>query len=71
MAERWNFADVVKILQRGGGRFFLRDGHEGLRLTKFSRRTGRGGDPTQSAALYAAVQQLPDGHNNGKARGGR
>ena len=32
MAERRNFADVVKIFERRGGRFLLRDGHDGLRI---------------------------------------
>jgi hypothetical protein len=35
VAERRNLADVVKILERRGGRLFLRDSHEGLRLTRF------------------------------------
>jgi hypothetical protein len=35
MTERRNFADVVEILERRGGRFFLGDGHEGLRLNRF------------------------------------
>ena len=35
VTERRNLADVVEVLERRGGRFFLRDGHDGLRLNRF------------------------------------
>ena len=35
VAERRDLADVVEVLERRSGRFFLRDGHEGLRLNRF------------------------------------
>src|SRR4029077_11187876 len=61
VAERRDLADVVEVLERRGGGFLLRDGHDGLRLNRFLRRTRRPGDGPQSAAVHVAVQQLPDG----------
>ena len=64
MPERRNLADLVEILKRRGGRFLLRNGHNGLPAAPAFATRRREHKP-QSAAPYVAAQQLlrTAGHN--------